>query len=80
MGSDLGFGPEKVAQILKSQAQHWRKKSPESPFPLLGAYGASHTHPCPYQGSVYGSDALKLQLVSRVGYLSFWDGSWELCC
>jgi len=42
---------------------------------VVGVSGASWTHACPYQGSIQGFNGLKIQLVSRVGYLSIWDGS-----
>ena len=35
MGSDLGSGREKVAQMPDSQAQHWRNKFVDTLFPLL---------------------------------------------
>jgi len=35
MGNDLGSGPEKVAQISKSWAQHWGKNSLDACLPLL---------------------------------------------
>lgn len=41
----------------------------------MGAFGASQMHPCPYQWSVQGFDARKLQLISGVTLVSGWDGS-----
>ena len=53
-------GPEKMAQILETQAQHWAKNVLERMLTHdVGVSRASWMHLCPYQGSVQGFNGLK---------------------